>query len=301
MSAYGLAMLRTGQGSNAAGVALYYGPGGGHDHYDRLNLEFFAKGQRISPDIGYPDYADNFVKKRFGWVLFHSACYWAVMLIVSMPVMSEPIFLMGSISAAVHMAIDTAKYLFLKSIRKKSSADPHIDRNLFFGDQLLHIASIAILAYVASRNMSDPTIHDFYRNMIQTFRLSVKSLTTWAIALLAIHKPANIAITKLLAQYKPTHTQILSEGKQDGAALQSEITGDRIEKDKNAGRMIGTLERTVMLILIALGQYSAIGLVLTAKSIARYDRIVREAAFSEYYLLGTLMSTLAVIAVSFVL
>lgn len=50
-----------------------------------------------------------------------------------------------------------------------------------------------------------------------------------------------------------------------------------------------------MLMFLSLGQYSAIGLVLTAKSIARYDRIAKDKDFAEYYLLGTLMSTLIVI------
>lgn len=76
MSAYGLAMLRTGTGTNAAGVALYYGPGGGHDHYDRLNVELFAKGMRISPDLGYPEYASAQDKQRFafnGHTISHNA------------------------------------------------------------------------------------------------------------------------------------------------------------------------------------------------------------------------------------
>ena len=41
----------------------------------------------------------------------------------------------------------------------------------------------------------------------------------------------------------------------------------------------------------------AVGLVLTAKSIARYDRISKDKDFAEYYLMGTLLSTIcAVIA-----
>ena len=55
-----------------------------------------------------------------------------------------------------------------------------------------------------------------------------------------------------------------------------------------------------MLIFIYINQYSAIGLVLTAKSIARYERITKEEHFAEYYLLGTLISTLIAIIVSFV-
>ncbi|MCP1101802.1 hypothetical protein M2454_001335 [Aequitasia blattaphilus] len=53
-----------------------------------------------------------------------------------------------------------------------------------------------------------------------------------------------------------------------------------------------------MVILISAGQYAAIGLVLTAKSIAWYDKITKDPEFSEYYLLGTLLSTLAAIVVS---
>ena len=45
-------------------------------------------------------------------------------------------------------------------------------------------------------------------------------------------------------------------------------------------------------------QYSAVGLVLTAKSIARYDRISKDQSFAEYYLLGTLLSTICAAAVT---
>ncbi|PPK82351.1 uncharacterized protein DUF3307 [Lacrimispora xylanisolvens] len=52
------------------------------------------------------------------------------------------------------------------------------------------------------------------------------------------------------------------------------------------------------MLLISRGQYSAAGLVLTAKSIARYDRISKDQDFAEYYLLGTLMSTAGAILCS---
>ena len=59
--------------------------------------------------------------------------------------------------------------------------------------------------------------------------------------------------------------------------------------------MIGTIERLIMVLFIALEQYAALGLVLTAKSIARYDKIAKEPKFAEYYLLGTLLSTMVVV------
>lgn len=60
-------------------------------------------------------------------------------------------------------------------------------------------------------------------------------------------------------------------------------------------QMIGVLERCIILLMLSVGQYAAIGFVLTAKSIARYNKIGEDARFSEYYLLGTLLSTLLVI------
>ena len=49
------------------------------------------------------------------------------------------------------------------------------------------------------------------------------------------------------------------------------------------------------LLILSKDQYSALGFVLTAKSIARYDKIAKDERFAEYYLLGTLVSTLSVI------
>ena len=51
------------------------------------------------------------------------------------------------------------------------------------------------------------------------------------------------------------------------------------------------------LILLSLGEYAAVGLVLTAKSIARYDRISKDPAFAEYYLIGTLTSIIMVFVI----
>ena len=76
-------------------------------------------------------------------------------------------------------------------------------------------------------------------------------------------------------------------------------TGDiQNVKDKSVGRHIGTLERIIMMIFISIQQFSAVGLVLTAKSIARFDKIQKERDFAEYYLLGTLSSTICAVIIS---
>lgn len=68
------------------------------------------------------------------------------------------------------------------------------------------------------------------------------------------------------------------------------------ENDLKMGNLIGKLERVIVTILVLQNQYGVIGLVLTAKSIARFKQL-EEKDFAEKYLVGTLTSlTIALIA-----
>jgi hypothetical protein len=67
-----------------------------------------------------------------------------------------------------------------------------------------------------------------------------------------------------------------------------------------AGRLIGMLERTLMLFLVLYGQWAAAVLLLTAKSIARFEEL-KERRFAEYYLVGTLTSLLVATVIGLVL
>lgn len=59
----------------------------------------------------------------------------------------------------------------------------------------------------------------------------------------------------------------------------------------NTGRMIGYLERAIIVILVLCNQVSGVGSVLAAKSLARFKELERDRGFAEIYLIGTLMST----------
>ena len=71
------------------------------------------------------------------------------------------------------------------------------------------------------------------------------------------------------------------------------IEDEKIEKD-NTGKLIGNIERILLFILILSDNLAAIGFVITAKSIARFEEL-KHKKFAEYYLIGTLTS--AVIAI----
>jgi hypothetical protein len=61
------------------------------------------------------------------------------------------------------------------------------------------------------------------------------------------------------------------------------------------GRVIGCLERFIVLGLVLLDQWAAIGLVLAAKSIARFKELDSQ-PFADYYLIGTLTSMLVALS-----
>ncbi|PYP70982.1 MAG: hypothetical protein DMD41_13700 [Gemmatimonadetes bacterium] len=72
----------------------------------------------------------------------------------------------------------------------------------------------------------------------------------------------------------------------------------RRDEDRNVGaievsrgRMIGILERAIALTLVLLGQYGALGLIIAAKSLARF-KALEDREFAEYFLIGTLASLL---------
>lgn len=67
-----------------------------------------------------------------------------------------------------------------------------------------------------------------------------------------------------------------------------------------AGAAIGFLERIIIGICILFGQFTSIGLVFTAKSIARYNKISENPSFAEYYLIGSLFSILSVLIAAWI-
>lgn len=63
------------------------------------------------------------------------------------------------------------------------------------------------------------------------------------------------------------------------------------------GRVIGVLERWLVIALLARGEMAAIGFVFTAKSIVRYHDFAKP-DFAEYYLIGTLYSVVIALVLS---
>lgn len=170
--------------------------------------------------------------------------------------------------SVVHFLVDLVKrYLDKKSKINKTA--------LFFSDQTIHVILIFIVSLSMNRWLYMPNRVIYLESIEITFILRN------ILKILLVIKPASIAIKLLLERFRP-----------------------KSNEDKgieNAGAWIGILERMILVVFLTLGEFSAAGFVLTAKSIARYDRISKDSQFAEYYLLGTLLSSLIVLVVSVLL
>jgi hypothetical protein len=62
-----------------------------------------------------------------------------------------------------------------------------------------------------------------------------------------------------------------------------------LEGLSNAGLYLGWLERGLLVIAFAMGSFTAVGLIIGAKSVARFPEF-KSRAFAEYFLIGTLIS-----------
>jgi hypothetical protein len=164
--------------------------------------------------------------------------------------------LWAGVIAIAHFAIDALKCVVGK---RTNSAGNHI---LFFADQLLHLGMIyvAVLAYTC--------LNGHVPGYIDLFTAGQLLL---AAGFLLCMKPANIVVRVCLASLK---TETITGSLED-------------ESLQKAGRWIGSVERLLAFVLILLGQYTAIGFIIAAKSVLRYgDKTHR----TEYVLIGTLLS-----------
>lgn len=219
-------------------------------------------------------------RDRLLWVFIHAFVYsigaFAILAFVTPGL--EWKYLLGF--AMGHAVIDLAKYLICNSKYMGKVSFVKKEQNIFISDQILHILLILALTYLIKDFNPNSMYNVRLKELFDIFNVSETLVLSWMIKILLIHKPANILIANILSQYRPNQK------------------GTQGLQDKNAGRFIGTLERIIMVVLMSINQYSAVGLVLTAKSIARYDKISKDQEFAEYYLLGTLLSTLYAIGVS---
>ena len=213
--------------------------------------------------------------------LGHGVIFLVLYLILLYPLGGQDLLVIVAVVTLLHMLLDLSKYGVGKLMAGKRHGK--IIRHLrkwdesgviYLVDQGLHVLILIIVA--GSYGMSNGSLNQWVLPFV-TWQIDTMVLR-YGLAVLIILKPVNITFRELFSRNKPS----------------GEVT---FMKDLSVGKKIGHMERLMVLIFLILNQYTAIGLVFTAKSVTRYNRIAEEPAFAEYYLLGTLFSILATLLV----
>jgi len=153
---------------------------------------------------------------------------------------------------ALHFIIDAGKILLQNKKNK---------RLLFFIDQLLHIATILILVPL------------FLETSIE-FNLLNQDTLLLILCASFLTQPTSIIMKTIFSKWNI-----------------SKITKGN-ESLKDAGKYIGILERLLVFTFIIINQWSAVGFLITAKSVFRFGDLTasKERKLTEYILIGTLIS-----------
>ncbi|MEK0173710.1 DUF3307 domain-containing protein [Tetragenococcus halophilus] len=210
-------------------------------------------------------------ESTFRYLLLHCFIYLVTMVIVIFPLFNWPLFWGALFIGMIHFFIDACKAL----LNKYFTFNDLQNVLLYFTDQLLHILTILLLVTFIALAQIDINYPFFLKELFMYLNVDFKEILYWVTVLLLVLQPSSITIRKVLDHFDPKSSD-------EGVA--------------NAGALIGVFERLLILFMLYANQYAAIGFVLTAKSIARYNKIAEDPKFAEYYLLGTLLSSLLVIA-----
>lgn len=202
-----------------------------------------------------------------------------------------------SIVTVGHVFIDTLKYIFNNKFKKFSDKT----KLIYIVDQTLHLLVI-IIAYVVFKDKI--SFNYFYG---ADFLIS-KNILSILLSFIIIGKPTNVSFSVIFKDLKPLDS---TNNEKDDINVKSEdilenVNVLRLDKDikplenfknerynketKNIGRIIGTLERIIVLTLFLINAISSVGLIIAAKTLTRYNKIIKDEGFAEYYLLGTLFS-----------
>lgn len=134
-------------------------------------------------------------------------------------------------------------------------------RYSFFIDQILHLIVLCVFVWIFNRY--------FESKVIWNIPISIKWLVIMLGYLICI-KPANIFIRETLIAGK------------------IESISDTTTELKNAGKLIGILERILVLTFVIIGKLEVVGFLIAAKSILRYKDT--NTIKTEYVLIGTMLS-----------
>ena len=210
-----------------------------------------------------------------------------------------------------HLLIDFAK----------NSLQPRLEKlSLLLLDQLFHVASIIIFWFLIYH---PAPAREFFALTAEFFTAhspwSGEQILFYLLIFLAAVFLGDVVIAAALEKIAPgiavadrgdedkgtaaekdkKAADMVNEGKttaeEVGGEIPAEGTGRTLSpiNIRKTSRYIGIVERILVIVLVLLGEISAIAFIFTAKSVARFQKL--DEKFASYYLFGTLLSLLIAI------
>lgn len=208
-------------------------------------------------------------KDRPAGLAAHGAVVFAVHAVAMLPMLTGRVLGLLVAVAVVHALVD--------GVKARLQAGAETSLGVFLGDQVLHLlvllaawSSLSPAAWEASWLIAAA---DGVPYQVWTWT------TTGAVyvsGVVFLHHGGNAIVQGVL----PAEGPGVAETGLDGA-----------------GRVIGTLERLLVLGLALAARWEAVALVIGAKSIARFEEL-KSRPFAEYFLVGTLASVLVAVLVA---
>jgi len=225
----------------------------------------------------------------------HGAVVFFAQLLAALPLLSLPLLAALAAIALSHVLVDR-----LKAALERAGTAPLA---AFFLDQGIHVA-VVVAAWAVLVGRGGRAIGGGLggaagaaagaglsagHGLSAASGLTARGMGAWVTA----------SVAAAVLAFAATGGSAIVEGVLEGLGPEATAgPAERRPRDSGyagAGRLIGILERTLMLFLVFYGQWAAAVLLLTAKSIARFEDL-KDRRFAEYYLVGTLTSLLVATA-----
>lgn len=162
-----------------------------------------------------------------------------------------------------HLVIDWGKIRLMRSGSIEDGAAT------FLWDQFLHFLTVWLAAWLIAR----PSLPGLIAK-VRWMQLEIEKPLLLLVVYLGVIFGGGYIVRFLTKPLLKTDLQSL---------------GETTNELQNAGMYIGWLERFMVLTALVLQSPATVGLILTAKSIARYPEM-KSVRFAEYFLIGTLLS-----------
>lgn len=203
-----------------------------------------------------------------GPLLSHVGIVTVVHLVALVPLLSPTTILIVPFVGGFHFLIDGIS----ARLRKQDGTSA----NLFLGDQMAHLLILVVGGFLIGPSAwaDGPVV----AALGSVAGMPWSEMTTGAVyvsAFVFAHEGGNTIVRGVLPEDGP----------------ESE------EDDLEAGSLIGSLERWIILFLGLAGLWVSVALVVAVKSIARFEEL-KQRAFAEYFLVGTLASALVAIVLA---